>query len=286
MGRELDADVRALISANEANWDERTPIHVASRFYGVDGSRDPEQWFADFEWTDLGELTGRDVVHLQCHLGTETVVLARRGARVTGLDISEASVREARRLAREAGVDVTYVKADVHDAVEALGRARFDVVYTGKGAVCYLPDLSVWAKVVADLLRPGGALYVVEFHPLLNALGVVPPSNGRDELLIRNDYLSRGHAVERDATYTYTDGPALTSATVSYEWMHGIGELTTSVVDAGLRIERLRETDRLPWPRRPSMQPAEGGWFRLPQTEPRIPLMYALLARKPVNTQG
>src|SRR5690606_2910522 len=102
VGRELDADVRALISANEANWDERTPIHVASRFYGVDGSRAPEQWFADFEWTDLGELTGRDVVHLQCHLGTETVVLARRGARVTGLDISEASVREARRLAREA----------------------------------------------------------------------------------------------------------------------------------------------------------------------------------------
>jgi SAM-dependent methyltransferase len=279
--RELDEDARRMIRVNEANWDQRTPIHVASRFYGLDGSRDPEDWFADFEWADLGDLAGRDLVHLQCHLGTETIVLAKRGARATGLDFSSESVREARQFAQAAGVEIDYVRADVHDAVAELGGERFDVVYTGKGAICYLPDLPLWADVVAGLLRPGGCVYIVEFHPLLNALGVVPPSDGSQELLVRNDFLGRGRAIKRDATFTYTDGPALPSADVSYEWMHGTGEVVTALVGAGLRIERLRETDRLPWPRWPSMVPADGGWFRLPDEEPRIPLMYALLARKP-----
>lgn len=278
---ELDEDVRRMISANEANWDQRTPIHVASRFYGLDGSRDPKDWFADFEWADLGDLAGRDLVHLQCHLGTETIVLARRGAQATGLDFSGASVREARRIAQAADVEIDYVRADVHDAVAELGGERFDVVYTGKGAICYLPDLPRWAGVVAGLLRPGGHVYIVEFHPLLNALGVVPPPDGGQDLLVRNDFLGGRGAVKRDATFTYTDGPALPAADVSYEWMHEIGEVVTALVGAGLRIERLRETDRLPWRRWPSMVPADGGWFRLPDEEPRVPLMYALLASKP-----
>ncbi|RZS36924.1 methyltransferase family protein [Herbihabitans rhizosphaerae] len=277
----LDDDTRRMIAANQANWDQRTPIHVDSQFYGLDGTRDPNDWFADFEWDDLGDLAGKDLAHLQCHLGTETIVLAGRGAKATGLDISSESVSQARRIAEAAGVEIEYVRADVHDAVEVLGGQRFDIVYTGKGAICYLPDLPRWAGVVAGLLRPGGRVYVVEFHPLLNALGVVPPPDGSQDLLLRNDFLGGRGALERDATYTYTDGPPLADARVAYEWMHGIGEITTALVDAGLRIERLRESERLPWPRWSSMVPADGGWFRLPDGEPRIPLMYALLASKP-----
>src|SRR5262245_39814725 len=121
---------RSRIAANQANWDARVPIHAASAFYGLDGSREAAYWFADYEWTDLGDLTVSDVLHAQCHRGTETVELARRGARVTGLDISEASIRVAKQVAANAGATVDFVQADVHDAADVLGTQRFDVVYT------------------------------------------------------------------------------------------------------------------------------------------------------------
>ncbi|MFF5477536.1 class I SAM-dependent methyltransferase [Streptomyces sp. NPDC012935] len=267
-----------MMSANQANWDARTPVHLASRFYGLDGDLDPARWFASFEWDDLGELAGRDVLHLQCHLGTETIAFAQRGARAVGLDFSAASVAAADGIAQKAGLDVTYVQANVYDAVEALGQRQFDVVYTGKGALCYLPDLDRWAGVVAQLLRPGGRLYIVEFHPLLNSLGPKPGPGEGPELLLRHDYLGGDGAVHRDATRTYTDGPAVEGATDSYEWMHGIGEVVDALSGAGLTVRRLRESDELPWQRWPQMERTPSGWWRLP--EPRIPLLYGMLATR------
>ncbi|ELP63560.1 class I SAM-dependent methyltransferase [Streptomyces turgidiscabies] len=267
-----------MMRANEANWDARTPVHLASRFYGLGENPDPSRWFASWEWADLGELAGRDVLHLQCHLGTETLAFAERGARAVGLDFSEASVTAARGIAAKADLDVTYVRANVYDAVEALEQRRFDVVYTGKGALCYLPDLDRWAEVIVQLLRPGGLLYIAEFHPLLNSLSPKPSSDDTGELLLRHDYLGARGAVHRDATFTYTDGPAVTGATESFEWPHGMDEVVNALIGAGLTIRRLRESDELPWPRWPRMERTASGWWRLP--EPRIPLLYGLLASR------
>lgn len=260
------------MAAIEANWDERTPIHLASRFYR---ERSAEDWFADYEWADLGDIAGRDVLHLQCHLGTETAAFARKGARSTvGLDLSAASIEAARRT--NDGLPVEFVRANVYDAAEALGGRQFDIVYTGKGALCYLPDLGRWAGIVAGLLRPGGRFYLVEFHPVLCSLGLVPRSPDDRELLLRNDYLEGRGAREIDATRTYTDGPALTGATVSYEWAHGLGEVVSTLVAAGITVEKLREIDEIPWPRWPHMAPAGNGFWRLPDDAPRVPLFYAL----------
>jgi len=264
--------------ANQANWDARTPVHLASRFYGLDEGLDPERWFAAFEWDDLGDLAGRDVLHLQCHLGTETIAFARRGARAVGLDFSAASMAAAAGIAAKAGADVDYVRANVYDAVEALDGRRFDVVYTGKGALCYLPDLPRWAEVVTQLLRPGGLLYIVEFHPLLNSLGPKPAPGEGPELLLRHDYLGGDGPVHRDATHTYTDGPAVADATDSYEWTHGMGEVVDALTTAGLTVRRLRESDELPWQRWPQMVRTPSGWWRLPA--PRVPLLYGLLAAR------
>lgn len=276
--KQFDPALSQMMRANEANWDARTPIHLASQFYGVGNSPDPDRWFAGYEWEDLGDLAGRDVLHLQCHLGTETMALAERGARTTGLDISGASVAAAKDLAAAAGLDVDYVQANVYDAAEVLGERRFDLVYTGKGALCYLPDLDRWAGLISRLLRPGGRLYLVEFHPLLNALGPKPAAGEGPELLLRHDYLGDRGPVRRDSTHTYTDGAAVQGATTSFEWMHGIDEVVNALIKAGLRIGKLRESDELPWPRWPGMVRTPGGWWRLPDTDPRIPLLYALLA--------
>lgn len=280
----LDPVLRQMMRTNEANWDARTPVHLASAFYGLGEAgpgADPDRWFGAFEWEDLGDLTGREVLHLQCHLGTETLAFARRGARTTGLDISGASIAAARGLAADAGLPVDYVQANVYDAAQALGdERRFDVVYTGKGALCYLPDLDRWAATVAGLLRPGGRLYLVEFHPLLNSLGPKPAPGEGSELLLRHDYLGGRGAIRRDSTHTYTDGPAVRGATESFEWMHGIGEVVNALTGAGLAITGLRESDELPWPRWPEMVRTPGGWWRLPDTSPRIPLLLALLATR------
>jgi SAM-dependent methyltransferase len=271
----METGDRRLMAAIEANWDERTPIHLASRFYDVEG-RDPAAWFAAYEWEDLGDLTGRDVLHLQSHLGTETAAFVRRGARtVTGLDLSGAAVDAARRLAADAGLEIEYVHANVYDAREALGDRRFDVIYTGKGALCYLPDLRAWAAVLAGLLRPGGQVYVVEFHPVLTGLGLVPRGDD-DTLALRNDVIGGRGPVTLDATRTYTDGPELVEATTSYEWAHGLGEVVTALTGAGLTVRSLRESDELPWPRWPQMEQAASGWWRLPA--PKLPLIYALRA--------
>ncbi|MEU4202343.1 class I SAM-dependent methyltransferase [Streptomyces sp. NPDC039022] len=274
-----------MLRANRENWDARTPVHVASDFYGLDGTRTADDWFAPFEWDDLGPLAGRDVLHLQCHLGTETQAFAERGAAHTvGLDFSGAALDQARCLAARGGRDIEFVQADVHQAAEALGGRRFDVVYTGKGALCYLPDLTRWARVIAGLLRPGGMLYVVEFHPLLNSLGAAPdPGQDPDDarLLLAHDYLEGRGALRSDTPHTYTDGPPVEGATTSYEWRHGLGETVNALVGAGLTVDRLRETDLLPWKRFATMEQADHGWWRLPPAEPRIPLLFALRAVRP-----
>lgn len=277
----FDAVTASMMRANEANWDARTSVHVASDFYGLNGSKRALDWFAPFEWDDLGTLSGRDVPHLQCHLGTETHAFDQLGASSTvGLDFSAESVEAARFIARTAGARVEYVQGNVYDAATVLGDRRFDVIYTGKGSLCYLPDLPRWASVVAGLLRGGGVFYITEFHPLLNSLGPVPKPSDDENLLLRNDYLAGRGAIERDATYTYTDGPAV-RARVSYEWMHGMGEIVSAVTGAGLIVELVRETELLPWQRWKCMVRADNGWWRLPDDQPRIPLLFALRATKP-----
>ncbi|QNE22798.1 class I SAM-dependent methyltransferase [Kribbella qitaiheensis] len=265
-----------MVAANEADWDARAALHAASEFY----DRPADFWFAEYEWEDLGELEGRDIVHLQCHLGTETIAFARRGARTVGLDLSAKSLEEARRIAAAAEVDVEYVYANVYDAAEALQGRQFDVVYTGKGALCYLPDLRSWAEVVHALLKPGGSLYIVEFHPLLNALGPVAQPGDTGALTIRKDYLEGRGSIALDSTFTYT-GDQVPGRQRSYEWMHGLGELITTLATTGFHLTSLRESEVLQWPRWPTMDQTPEGWYRLPADAPRIPLLFALKATRP-----
>ncbi|MCA2323149.1 class I SAM-dependent methyltransferase [Mycobacterium intracellulare] len=276
----FDERTQMMLTANTRNWDARAPVHARSQFYGI-GDRDPMSWFAPFEWQDLGRLEGREVVHLQCHLGTETMAFALKGARITGLDFSGASLHEARRVARAAGLAIEYVHSDVYDAVEALGEGRFDIVYTGKGALCYLPDLTAWAQTIALLLKPGGFLYLAEFHPLFNALGPTQTPGLPDDLTIRHDYLGGRGAIERDSSHTYTDGQPLAGDTVHYEWPHGLGDVITAIARSGLAIESLTETCLLPWPRWPVMVRADNGWWAMPENIPRFPVLYGLKATKP-----
>ncbi len=168
------------LDANRANWNERATLHAArdGSGYGVlryVEDRDALSDVVRFDQPLLGDLTGKRAVHLQCHIGTDTLSLARLGARVTGLDFSENAVAEARRLVAETGDAVDFVRSDVAHALDVLPTGAFDLVYTGIGALCWLPSITEWAGVVADLLAPGGTLHIREGHPVLWSMNETLP---------------------------------------------------------------------------------------------------------------
>ena len=237
-------DYRAV---NRANWDERAPAHAASPGYLFNEMvADPTllSRVVRFDRPRLGDLTGVDGVHLQCHIGTDTVSLTRLGARMTGLDFSPAALTEGRRLSDATGAGVEFVEAELYAAVEALGRERFDLVYTGVGALCWLPDIARWARVVADLLRPGGRLFLREGHPMLWSL-----ADPRDDglLVVEHPYFERPEPVVWDEPGTYVETDVEFTHNVTHEWNHGIGETVTALMNAGMRLTMLEEHDSVPW---------------------------------------
>jgi SAM-dependent methyltransferase len=265
-----------MIDANRANWDARVPVHL--RGYDLGRLRRGGQRLADFEYAAI-DVAGRDVLHLQSHIGTDTICLARHGARAVGLDLSGASVAAARELAAECGVAVEYLQSDVYAAVEALEGRRFDVVYTGKGALCWLPDLHRWARVVAELLRPGGVLYAIDFHPLLLGAADEQPAAG---LLLDRNYLNAG-AERFDSAVTYTGEGRLAHSTISFEWAHGLDEVIDAVLSAGLRLTGFVEHDVCCWGRFPDMVDLGDGWFGWAAGAPRLPLMFSVRAEAPLS---
>lgn len=262
-----------LYELNRAMWDERVPIHLNSEFYDLAGFRAGTDTIRDFEVAELGELAGRRVVHLQCHIGLDTLSLARRGAEVTGLDFSVPAVEAARALAAELDIPARFVASNVYDAVDALGGETFDMVYTGVGALCWLPDLDRWAATVTSLLRPSGVLYLAEFHPFTDILddasgGAVVADYFRDEPDVYN------------SSGSYADLNAPTSNNRVVEWRHRLGTVVTALSRAGLRLEFLHEHDVTLFPRFANLVRSSGGTYRRPAGAPRIPLMYSLRATR------
>src|SRR5688572_19999071 len=216
---------------NRANWDERAPAHAASADYALERFRSDPRHLSDvvrFDLPLLGAVQDLEGVHLQCHIGTDTISLARLGARMTGLDFSPASLAEARRLAAQTGSDVEFVESDVYAAVGVLGAGRFDLVFTGIGALCWLPDIRRWGRVVSDLLRPGGRLFMRESHPMLWSLDERP-----DLLVVEFPYFETADPIIWDEPGTYVETDLEFSQTVTHEWNHGLGEIVTALLDAG-----------------------------------------------------
>jgi SAM-dependent methyltransferase len=262
-------DWRAL---NRAWWDARVPIHVASDFYDVDGFKAGRDPLRDFEVDEVGDVTGRSLLHLQCHFGLDTLGWARRGATVTGLDISAPAVEAASRVAADIGVDARFVVADVYDAGAAVGGERFDIVYTGLGALNWLPDVERWAEVVAGLLVPGGFLYLAEFHPFVQTLA-------DEELTVAYPYFEpEGRRWEDEGTYA--DLEADVPASPTWEWTHPLGEVVSAVLGAGLRLELLHEHPYTLFERWPFLERRDGR-YHLPADRPSLPLMYSLRASSP-----
>ncbi|AXL12121.1 methyltransferase [Microbacterium foliorum] len=278
-GHNVDIDWEAARGANLQNWDDRVPLHEAA--YGLDAFDDPNH-LSDVVSDDLpvldrfvrgGSLSGLEVCHLQCHIGTDTISLARAGARVTGVDFSEPALRAAAALAERTGVAATWVRTDVLEAGSTVP-GDFDVVYTSIGTICWLQDLDRWAAQIVALLRPGGTFFIRDGHPALLALDEDAP-----ELTTRYPYFGDGRAQQWDDESTYA-GDGTVAHPRTYEWPHPLSEVLGALLRAGLRLLHFDEGRTLPWRFSPRMVEVPRGYAWPEAERDLIPCTFTVVARK------
>jgi SAM-dependent methyltransferase len=268
-------------AVNRAHWDERAPAHAASPDYAVARFVDDPDFLSDvvrFDLPRLGDVRGLLGVHLQCHIGTDTVSLARLGATMTGLDFSPPALVEARKLAAALDLDVDFVESDLYGAPDVLPNGTFDLVFTGIGALCWLPDIKRWAAVVAALLKPGGRLFLREGHPMMWALA---DERTDDLLVVDYPYFETVEPIVSNIPGSYVQVEAELKATESRSWNHGLGEIVTALLDAGLTLTMLVEHDSVPWKALPhGLELTALKEWRLSERPERLPQSYTLQAVK------
>jgi SAM-dependent methyltransferase len=263
------SDYRTL---NREHWNANTDVHWQSEFYDVEGWLAGAESLREIELSLLpDDLTGAKVLHLQCHFGQDTLSLARRGARVTGVDLSDRAIARARQLAELASLPARFVESDVYELPRHLDEAgTFDLVFTTYGTIGWLPDLDRWAEVIHHFVAPGGALVFAEFHPIVWTL-----NRQRDGF--EYSYFNRGPIVEQSAS-SYTGRAKV--ATTEVGWNHALGDVLTALLRRGLVLERFSEHDFSPWNCFPDSVAVGPQRYQLAGLEGMLPLTYALRARK------
>jgi SAM-dependent methyltransferase len=269
--------VSTFLDTNRASWDERADIHIEdlTGSYGIERFLAGEDVLFPIEAAEIGDVAGLNVLHLQCHIGLDTLCLARRGANVTGLDFSAAALHHARDLAERANLPARFVLGDVHDAAALCG-TDFDLVYTSWGTIYWLPDIRRWGKVVADALKPGGFIYFADEHP---SFALFDEANGRPVPTF-NWRTPSSLPLEFAPSETYTGDPRPLVNRRNFEWIHPLSDILMALIDHGLSIEHIAEHEALPWPMLSMMQRGPDRLYRLPSGTPRMPLAVSLRARK------
>jgi 2-polyprenyl-3-methyl-5-hydroxy-6-metoxy-1,4-benzoquinol methylase len=265
------------IAINLLNWDERAAIHArdATGDYMLDRFCAGEDALHAIEAAEFGDIAGKSVLHLQCHIGRDTLCLARRGAIATGLDFSGVALDVARRLAVETGLSATFVQGAVHQAPE-LTPGPFDLIFTTWGTIIWLPDVKIWARAIASVLRPGGELYFADAHP-----GFLLLEEEAGRLTPTYDFQTPADRPLEfvDAT-TYTGDPTIMAHQSSRQWIHSLSSIFSALIEAGMTITMFREHEVLPWRGLPILVPASDRLWRLPDGHARFPLSFSLRARK------
>jgi SAM-dependent methyltransferase len=268
------------LDLNRAHWDALAAVHGQDRYYDSAGLAAGRVGLGAIEAAAVAEAIGdvrhRDVLHLQCHIGFDTIALARLGGRVTGLDLSAVALEKAGALATRCGVQADWVQADVTQLPAAL-EARFDLVYATIGVLCWVADADAWMRSAAAALRPGGRLALVELHPFYDMVAAVDP--------LRLDFPYAFDGPHRfDEPGSYADPEASVSATASVVYGHSLAEIVTAAIAAGLRIEALHEHLEADFdPRGSMLAPGTDGRYRLEVSGQRLPILFTLIAAQPAG---
>ena len=260
------------LQVNRESWNERVPVHAASDFYDVESFKSGRITLMDIERREIGDVSGKTLLHLQCHFGLDTMSWSRLGAKATGVDFSDAAIDQARSLNEDMVLDVRFICSNLYDLPDAL-EEQFDIVFTSYGVLTWLPDIVRWAQVVSNHLKPGGVFYIVEFHPFAT---VFEASESGD--------MAPTHRYFHEELFLEGGEPSYAGAqiieTPTYEWQHTLGDIVCALIDAGLRIEFLHEFPFTCFQAYPAMERGDDGWWWLPKHNDSFPQIFSIRARK------
>lgn len=255
---------------NKNSWNNRVPIHFESDFYDVPTFIAGKNSLMQPELTILGDVTGKSILHLQCHFGQDTISLSRMGAKATGIDLSDAAINQAKKLNEQCGTDAEFLVSDVYDLPSNL-EGQFDIVFTSYGTIGWLPDMNKWASVINHFLKDGGKFVFAEFHPAVWMF-----DDNHDSVFY--SYFTSDPIVETyNGTYAQKDSEVELQ---DVSWNHSLGEVMTSLMDQGLSIEHFKEYDFSPYNCFNGMQEDGPNEYRITKFGNKLPLMYTLMAVK------
>lgn len=253
-------------AANRSLWNAWAALHKDSPFYDLEGFKAGASSLRPIEIDELGDVTGKSLLHLQCHFGMDTLSWARQGARVTGVDFSPDAIALARSLSDELAIDATFMCANVYDLPEILDE-RFDIVFTSYGVLCWLPRLDQWARIVARYLKPGGTFYMVEFHPVASTVCDKSP------------YVFAAEPGRYEVNGSYAE-PVAGIAEVAYEWTHPLGDVISALCEAGLAISFVHEFPFCVYRFFPFTEEAGPGRYVMKEFRDSVPCMFSIRATK------
>lgn len=258
------------LNKNKAAWNAKTTVHIDSDFYDMPSFLRGESTLKKPELGLLGDVTGKRILHLQCHFGQDTLSLARMGAEVTGVDLSDAAIAKARELTETLELKANFVCCDIYSLKEHLNET-FDIVFTSYGTIGWLPDLDRWAAIVQHFLKPGGTFVMVDFHPVIWMFD----EHFRE---VRYSYFNTETIVEQEEG-SYADR----EAAIAYEtvsWNHPTSELLQSLIDAGMTLQQFREWDYSPYACFRGLREDEPGVYRISHLDAKLPMMYGIVATR------
>jgi SAM-dependent methyltransferase len=263
-------DYKKYFQANKDLWDRRTTIHKDSAFYDVAGFKAGKNILTPIESTELGDVKGKKMLHLQCHFGLDSLNWTRLGANVTGIDFSDDAINEAKRLSDELGMDAKFICCNIYDIKNHL-KGEFDIVFTSYGVISWLPDLDKWAEIISHFLKPQGTFYMAEFHPVIWMFD-------DDFKEIKYCYEHR-EVIETESQGTYTDRNADIKAK-EYGWNHSVSEVLNALITHGMQIEFFNEHMYSPYPCFNNVVQNDNGNWWIKGLEDRIPMVYSVKAIK------
>jgi SAM-dependent methyltransferase len=259
--------------SNRAHWDEIAPVHLKA--YRVDALLSGVSLIDEIQKQELYPIAGKRLLHLQCHIGTDTLSLALDGAQVTGVDFSPQSIQIARELAQQMNIPAEFIVANVLELPDGL-LGEFDLVYTSQGVLCWISDIKQWAQTVARHLKPGGIFYIFETHPAM----MMFDDNQADSFQIKYPYFHRPEPQHFDDEWPdYADSTYIPK-TATYEWQWSLADIVNALIGSGLTVEFLNEHDKCFYKALPGMTRTPDGWWILPGYEGMIPMAFSLRARK------
>ena len=264
------------LNANREAWDKLAKIHHESEFYDVEGFLKGKQTLDPIEIKELSDISGKKLLHLQCHFGMDTLSLARLGADVTGVDFSSEAIDLAKTLSKTAEIDARFICVNIYNVPEVLDE-KFDIVFTSGGVIVWLPDLEAWAKVISSSLKPGGIFYIREFHPFAY---IFNDEDDVKDLRVKYPYFQGKEPLMFEVEGSYASGDAKTGKMRNYEWNHPISEIFNVLISNGLRIDHFHEFPFTQFKALPFMIKNEEGRWVLPERTDILPLMFSIKATK------